>query len=445
MKKFYSTVGMMLTFGMAFAATGMHNTDIRSFDPSMAKAPVIQKSHMNKKAAKVPASVDEVIGQYMWVGWSAKSGDEQAYLQGDLTLYPGEGTNEVLALGINVLTTTPITGVYDASTGTLSFPDGQYLGQYTDGSGAVLDVYFKHFAWNSTGDGLDEVNTPFQFYFNEDGGIDTDFMDLFSVAVYQGNTLAGYVFLEYANMLAKRDATLNNNGWTNAGTAKVNEMWFQVLLEAGSDMIVGEYTVPYQVSTENPNLIRIVDPYGPNTPYGEYNLSLAEGCIYINTEYDDAVEVIRCYDLLLGYADQEQTEPIYAKCGYYSGLMLIDGAYYPGNEEGYYFYDGFDYSEIVTELAGRNSTFANNTITINDPLWGMSWYQHLDYTGFYQANDLGTPTIKLDNSGVEGINAEDLNAPVKYFNIQGQEISNPAKGQIVIKKQGNTVSKYIAR
>lgn len=51
--------------------------------------------------------------------------------------------------------------------------------------------------------------------------------------------------------------------------------------------------------------------------------------------------------------------------------------------------------------------------------------------------------IKIDWSGVETIGDENVNAPVKYYNMQGMEIANPAKGQLVIKKQGKKATKVI--
>ncbi len=47
--------------------------------------------------------------------------------------------------------------------------------------------------------------------------------------------------------------------------------------------------------------------------------------------------------------------------------------------------------------------------------------------------------------GVEADAAADANAPVEYFNLQGQKVMAPAAGQLVIKKQGGKVSKMIVR
>lgn len=46
--------------------------------------------------------------------------------------------------------------------------------------------------------------------------------------------------------------------------------------------------------------------------------------------------------------------------------------------------------------------------------------------------------------GVEEVKIN-TNEKVRYFNLQGQEVINPAKGQLVIKKQGNRTEKMILR
>ena len=51
--------------------------------------------------------------------------------------------------------------------------------------------------------------------------------------------------------------------------------------------------------------------------------------------------------------------------------------------------------------------------------------------------------ITVKQSGVDGIEIEGTEGAVKYFNMQGIEVINPAKGQLVIKKQGNKVEKVV--
>lgn len=49
-------------------------------------------------------------------------------------------------------------------------------------------------------------------------------------------------------------------------------------------------------------------------------------------------------------------------------------------------------------------------------------------------------------TGIGNIGADtDADAPVEYFNLQGQRISNPAQGQVVIRRQGTRAEKIIMR
>ncbi len=48
--------------------------------------------------------------------------------------------------------------------------------------------------------------------------------------------------------------------------------------------------------------------------------------------------------------------------------------------------------------------------------------------------------------GIENVTATtDVNAPVEYFNLQGVRVANPEAGQLVIKRQGSTVTKIVVR
>lgn len=48
-----------------------------------------------------------------------------------------------------------------------------------------------------------------------------------------------------------------------------------------------------------------------------------------------------------------------------------------------------------------------------------------------------------ENSGVENIAVEDANAPAEFFNLQGQRVAAPVKGNFYIKRQGTTTSKVV--
>jgi thiol-disulfide isomerase/thioredoxin len=52
-------------------------------------------------------------------------------------------------------------------------------------------------------------------------------------------------------------------------------------------------------------------------------------------------------------------------------------------------------------------------------------------------------------AGVNSVNADEavsnLNAPVEYFNLQGQRVANPEAGQLLIKRQGSKATKVVIR
>ena len=49
--------------------------------------------------------------------------------------------------------------------------------------------------------------------------------------------------------------------------------------------------------------------------------------------------------------------------------------------------------------------------------------------------------LDLNVSGIDDMSADAADVPVRYFNIQGQSIANPAPGQLVIRHQGSRVTK----
>lgn len=67
-----------------------------------------------------------------------------------------------------------------------------------------------------------------------------------------------------------------------------------------------------------------------------------------------------------------------------------------------------------------------------------------DFTSPEHPEDFLIETGVVD--AIENVEASaDVNAPVEYYNLQGQKVVNPAAGQLVIKKQGSKVTKMIAQ
>ena len=59
-----------------------------------------------------------------------------------------------------------------------------------------------------------------------------------------------------------------------------------------------------------------------------------------------------------------------------------------------------------------------------------------------EAKDGKIMVIDPENTGIDNVAADDVNAPVEYFNLQGVRVDNPTSG-FYVKKQGNKVSKVV--
>ena len=87
-------------------------------------------------------------------------------------------------------------------------------------------------------------------------------------------------------------------------------------------------------------------------------------------------------------------------------------------------------------------SFAENgdtkTITYDDLSWLLGNGQELGY--------FKNTTITFGGTGaINEVAVDNNNAPVEYFNLQGVRVNEPVAGQIVIRRQGNEVSKLLVK
>lgn len=139
--------------------------------------------------------------------------------------------------------------------------------------------------------------------------------------------------------------------------------------------------------------------------------------------------------------------------------------YYPFNLEGAVLYESGEDELLNTlqrfESSGLTySALEGNVISIRNTYFGVTeqptggyWWGHYETPGdpasWVEATRIvGTVTLPdgwNEFSGIESVAGDDVNAPVKYYNLQGIELAAPVKGQLTIKKQGNKTVKFIAK
>lgn len=227
-----------------------------------------------------------------------------------------------------------------------------------------------------------------------------------------------------------------NTDWEDIGMALYTDSFTEGLYT--SSPVYGEWEVPVQRKISNPEYYRLVNPYA------NYKSPIAG--MTFDKENDYNLEfIVRKYEgfSLVGIPD------------FNTGLYLKGYGYYSvGNQASelvrnitdylglYYSYIGcLGYMEDDNVITFSSHCMIDYTMIQNMFAWFGDYDP--DYGTFYSANSKGNFKIVLpDPSGISNISA-DTEAPVQYFNLQGVRVENPAKGQLLIKRNGSKSEKII--
>lgn len=221
--------------------------------------------------------------------------------------------------------------------------------------------------------------------------------------------------------------------WEVAGTASFSEGWMSPYIFGGNVT----YELEYMTNKKNPDIILLPYPYSNemwrDSDYfvGEFFpwMNLTDGTngyILINTSDPDLVIV---------------EGPVYS--GYYTSAV---GKLYMWNLEGYLIYNGYDVPqsiEMLEQMGFNLSMRVDNIIIINNCVFGFTG--DVDNTYYWTADQYSEITLNPAEGGVGSIMENDSDLPVKYYNLQGRELSAPIKGEPVIVRQGNKSHKMIMR
>lgn len=259
-----------------------------------------------------------------------------------------------------------------------------------------------------------------------------------------GNYVGGFAAydLEAAKKTAddENDDPLNETEegfWTSIGNVTFVDGWIIPGYNDDDGQPMNSYDYPYQVELQQNNvrssLYRLWRPYTTDKfELYEYNQSIFKG--QIRLDFSDPANVV-----IIGSG---------IPCGFKNNL----GEFYVTNEVGYWYNQwggAMTPSQLasVIEAMGKKLDaydYDNRTLEINYPQFGFSSLLTETYT--WQANfQKAQITFPEDfiPSGIDGI-INDINAPARYYNLQGVEIANPESGKLYIKVEGGNSSKVIA-
>ncbi len=435
MKKLYTFALAVATIATASAAT--KQTAAVKYQSLPVQQEVLQLPVQAAKTAAVDfASIDEVSGEYNWSYYGLLNGDSGAS-SGVVTItvtsaIKGEVTIDgIFSAGTGI--TGKIKGTVDLKAGTLTLANNQNLGP--DSYGDTNYFYLKDL--DEEGDLVDGASAAESVVATIEGKSFV-FPELCVFAIGDPNNEGlGWWKLTAMNSFGEYSAPddlIDLSEWKPFSTATMLDGWVIPGLKYNDGSYADGADFPLDVTVyqhnQYPELFAIANPY---TTASGFPLSGGEeGYIVIDTEDPEFVLV---YPNVF--------------TGYTNGSNRV----YALNVEGFYVDLGYTKEVIQASLTDikewSNYKVENGKTTISIPTCRFNFPNALDklYSWNGRAEAMkATITINADISGVKDVIAsDDSNAPVEYYNLQGVRVSQPAAGQLLIKKQGNTVSKVLVK
>lgn len=135
----------------------------------------------------------------------------------------------------------------------------------------------------------------------------------------------------------------------------------------------------------------------------------------------------------------------------YNGKPISASGYVDANTR-----TGDFYMAMLNESTSTytNDVFAEYDLTTETFKWqSIPEIFAADYVGYdawyttstngYTYGQMTQATVAKKNGGISAVEAEAVEGPAEYYNLQGMKVANPAAGQIYIVKEGSKVSKRV--
>lgn len=220
-----------------------------------------------------------------------------------------------------------------------------------------------------------------------------------------------------------------NDGWKEAGKAKYTDF----VIPSMFDLQAQTFEVPMQESEETPGLYRLVNPYKYWTS-PDANSFTVEDNHYLVIHAENAPDVwIENTETGVNFNGQNggmisffsQLGDIMPTASYETVKAQLPAELWATIKD-----DVITYPNL--SFAYNGQTFTNYGATISS-----------NPDGFYPAR-ANNFRVELPKSGVEGIVAEG-EGEAEYFTLDGMRVETPAKGTVVVRRQGGKASKMIIR
>lgn len=212
--------------------------------------------------------------------------------------------------------------------------------------------------------------------------------------------------------------------WADFCTAYYTDDIIGPIFNVGNSVL----NVDVQYNTMIQNLIRVVEPY--TDFYTDSNIHQCNKKHYLYLDASNPNRVVLLTSPL-GFAADED------------GLILCTSKAQQEREKG----TSDDDIEAMGYFGKMETTSrAAENFVITFPQDALLAYFKNDSGTMYRGNSNGNFRLELTSpipTSIKEIGSDDVKAPVVYYNLQGMRINEPAKGQVVIRRQGNKSEKIV--
>ena len=403
MKKFYTfALAALLGSSVSFAGQRQQATTLNIVN---IKAQLVEKAEVKgekSKRAKAPAkvaSIGELNGTY---DWTFRNLLEDGAPDPELVI-----TIDDEATGAATISGFPqdfkVKATVDLEKGTVSIANNQFLGADSYGDNYF---YLKPVNGSSIGKGASTAAATV-------GTIDGTTITFPTLDVWAigdpANETEGYWMMTYANKLTYQKEKVLYGVGTVSG-----DMYFSPFGKTPAS-----YAVDVYLNNEQGTELLVKEPLK-----GLYAALSFEGVspdmVIDATDPDNLL--IPAFSLGINGGDQH---------GIYYGMSVS------ANQQ--------DIADTPEESRSK-LTKDEKTTVITIPAKGLFLWPSKTTSLYYANTGAATITIVHEQGGVNDIIAdEENNAPVEFFNLQGQRVNNPAAGQLVIRRQGTKVAKVLVK
>lgn len=445
MKKFYTfAIVAFMTLSASAAGSQIREGFVGKANFAKSEAKIISLKKVDSSSVKSAKAVAKDEKKTIEGDYDIKIGDY--YFEGSAGAITEKATiTKVSATKITISCDyfiSDVTATINPLTGDITFNYGE-LFVY----GSKYNTRFEPFAFDETAE--DIVPGSFKAKFNSATGEITFPADHgFSWPVYE-KAEVGEVqgFLDLFDVISMSQAEaepldeVQEGQWTKVGTATLEDAW---ITPSYSNTQTEEQFVPaknpinceLQQSVADKNVYRLWKPYhDENWTLVANNKSQYEGQIVF--DITDPAHVIVKAGMPAGFANSNGEFYVFGLLGW-----QISGF---GNQ-----YNSDLLPQIIAFMESKNQafdTYENGVVTVNKSVFDTSASCEKAYSWTGNTYVVSKITMKINEDGVDEIFAadNDADAPVEFFNMQGQKVVEPAAGQLLIRRQGNKVSKVIVK